>query len=138
MTAEHTAEVTAYLERAEKSIQAARELFSGGYYDFVASRAYYAAFYAGTAVLLHEGLEFRKHSGVIASIHQRFVRTGKLSKEHGRDLNWLFELRGVGDYGAMVHVSRPDAEKAIGVAERFVSAARGLIRGEASRSKQEG
>lgn len=64
-----------------------------GYSDFAASRAHYAAFYAATAVLLSEGIEASKHSGVVASIHQRLVKTGKLKKEHGRNLTWLFELR---------------------------------------------
>ena len=93
MTLPHADEIAANLERAEQSIQAARQLASGGYYDFAASRAYYAAFYAATAVLLSEESEFSKHSAVIAFIHQRYVKTGKLSKEQGKSLNWLFELR---------------------------------------------
>jgi len=54
-----------------------------------------------------------KHSAVIASIHQRFVKTGKLDKEQGKALNWLFELRSVGDYGGTAHVSRQEVEQAI-------------------------
>jgi len=54
VTLPHADEIAANLERAEQSIQAARQLASGGYYDFAASRAYYAAFYAATAVLLSE------------------------------------------------------------------------------------
>jgi len=92
-------EIKANLERAVQSIEAARQLMSGGYFDFAASRAYYAAFYAASAVLLAEGTEVSKHSAVIAFIHQRFVKTGRLSKEQGKTLNWLFELRSVGDYG---------------------------------------
>jgi uncharacterized protein (UPF0332 family) len=129
MTLRYAEEIAANLERAEKSVRAAKELASGGYYDFVASRAYYAAFYAATAALLHEGLEFAKHSGVIASIHRRFVKAGRLDKKYGKDLNWLFELRGVGDYGATVHVSQQDAERAIRAAEGFVRAMETLIRG---------
>ena len=127
MTLKREEEIAANLERARKSVLAAKELFSGGYYDFVASRAYYAVFYAATAVLLHEGLEFRKHSGVIASVHQRLVKTGKLDKKYGKDLNWLFELRGVGDYGATFHVSQQDAEEAIKVAGDFLHAIEALI-----------
>jgi uncharacterized protein (UPF0332 family) len=130
MTLKYAEEMAASLERAEKSIQAAKELAAGGYYDFAASRAYYAAFYAATAILLREGLEFGKHSGVIASIHQRFVKTGKLDKKYGKDLNWLFELRGIGDYGATVHVSQQDAERAIQSAEDFLRAIQALIQGE--------
>ena len=110
MTWAYADEIAANLERAEQSIQAARQLASGRYYDFAASRAYYSAFYAATAVLLSEGMELSKHSAVIASIHQRFVKTGKLNKEQGKMLNWLFELRSVGDYGGTAHVSRQQAE----------------------------
>jgi uncharacterized protein (UPF0332 family) len=77
--------------------------------------------------LLDEGLEFSKHSGVIASVHQRLVRTGKLDKEQGKELNWLFELRNVGDYGVTIHVSQQDAERAIRVAESFLQVIKLLI-----------
>ena len=130
MRLKYSDEIAANLQRAEASIQAAKELASGGYYDFVASRAYYAAFYAATALLLSEELEFSKHSGVIASIHQRFVKTGKLSKRYGKDLNWLFELRGVGDYGATIHVSQQDADRAVETAEDFLRAIKSLIQNE--------
>ncbi len=120
-------EITANMERAEASIKAAKDLVTGGYYDFVASRAYYGAFYAATAILLCEELEFSKHSGVIVNIHREFVKTGRLDEKHGKDLNWLFELRGVGDYGATVHVSKQDADKAISVAEEFLGTVKKLI-----------
>ncbi|MFB0552999.1 MAG: HEPN domain-containing protein [Phycisphaerae bacterium] len=128
MKPEYEQEIAANLERAEKSIQAAKELATSGFYDFAASRSYYAAFYAATAALLDEGLEFSKHSGVIASIHQRLVKTGKLDKEQGKELNWLFELRNVGDYGVTIHVSQQDTEKAIRVAENFLRIIKSLLR----------
>lgn len=127
MKPEYEQEIGANLERAEKSIQAAKELAASGFYDFAASRAYYAAFYAAAAALLNEGLEFSRHSGVIASVHQRLVKTGKLDKEQGKELNWLFELRNVGDYGVTVHVSQQDAERAIRVAEDFLHVIKSLL-----------
>lgn len=123
----YAAEIAAHLERAEASIRAAEDLASAGYYNFAASRAYYAAFYAATALLLSEGLEFGKHSGVVAAIHQKFVKTGKLNARYGKALNWLFELRGIGDYGVLVHVSQQDAEQAIKVAADFLRVATSLI-----------
>lgn len=127
MTSKYAEEIAANLERAEQSIEAARKLASERYYDFAASRAYYSVFYAATAILLQEGLEFQKHSSVIAAIHQRFVKTGKLDKEFGKDLNWLFELRSVGDYGVTIHVPQQEAEKAIAAAERFLLTIRDMI-----------
>ncbi len=127
MTPQFFDEIAAYLERAEHSLQAARELAGKNFYDFAASRAYYAAFYAATALLLHEGLELSKHSAVISSIHQRFVKTGKLEKAQGKALNWLFELRNVGDYGGIEHVPQPDVEQAIEAAEQFLKAIKLLL-----------
>ncbi len=130
MTTKHTKEIAANLKRAEQSIRAAGELNREGYFDFVASRAYYGAFYAATAVLLHKGFEFKKHSGVIAAIHQKLVKTGELDKKLGRDLNWLFELRDVGDYGVTLHVRQQDAEKAIEAAEVFLDSIKHIIDSE--------
>jgi uncharacterized protein (UPF0332 family) len=127
VTSKYEEEITANLERAEASIRAAEDLASSSYYDFAASRAYYAAFYAATALLLSEELEFRRHSGVIAAVHQRFVKAGKLGRQYGKDLNWLFELRGVGDYGVTIHVSKADAERAIEAAEKFLSTVNTMI-----------
>ena len=54
MTLKYSSEIAANLQRAEASIQAAKEMATRGYHDFVASRAYYAAFYAATALLHNE------------------------------------------------------------------------------------
>lgn len=120
-------EVLANMERAEQAVDAAQKLLLDGYYDFSASRAYYAVFYAASALLLNEGLEFRKHTGVIAAIHQRYIKTGTLEKEMGQNLNWLFELRSIGDYGVTVHVPKADAKQAIKAARGFLQKVRSIL-----------
>jgi len=124
----HEREILANLERASESLLAAQALHARGFYDFAASRAYYAAFYAATAALLRENLVVGKHSGVIALVHRHLVRTGRLAEEQGKVLNWLFELRGVGDYGVLAHVPGEEAERAIHAAEEFVSTVKALLR----------
>jgi uncharacterized protein (UPF0332 family) len=74
-------EITSNLERADTNLQVARELVAKGYYDVSASRSYYAVFYAASDLLLNEGMDTSKHSGVIALVHQHFVKSGRLSKE---------------------------------------------------------
>ncbi|MCP4700555.1 MAG: HEPN domain-containing protein [Gammaproteobacteria bacterium] len=113
-------EIEAYLQRSAQSISAAQELLRGGYYDFTASRAYYAVFYAASALLLNEQMDTSKHSGVISLINQYFVKTGRLDKQHGKNLGWLSELRNLGDYGVTGHVSKQDAEQAIRAAIDFL------------------
>ena len=109
-------EIEANIERADQALAAAETLIAGGFSDFVASRAYYAAFYSATALLLHEEKTFSKHSGVMAAIHKNFVKSGKLEKQVGKVLNWLFELLGLGDYGVTSHVPKEEALKAIHIA----------------------
>ena len=127
MTQPFALEIAANRDRAAQSLRAARELVSTGHHDYAASRAYYAAYYSALALLLNDGLEFNKNSGAIAAIHQRYVKTGRLDKSHGKDLNWLFEIRGLGDYGGTAHVSAEQAERAIEAAERFFEAAEVLL-----------
>ena len=124
---DYESEILSNLERAETNLQVARELLEKGYYDVSASRAYYAAFYAASALLLNQGIDTSKHSGVIALIHQHFVKSGKLSKEQGRNLNWLFELRSVGDYGVSLHVLLEDAQRAVKTAEIFLESVKALL-----------
>jgi len=124
---DHSDEIASNLERAKVNLEAARDLLDKGYYDIAASRAYYAAFYSASALLLNDNIDTRKHSGVIALIHQHFVKTGKLGKEQGKNLNWLFELRGVGDYGVSVHVASGEAYRSVKVAEEFWDLVRQLL-----------
>lgn len=124
---DYQSEITAQLGRADTSLQAAKELLEKEYFDIAASRAYDAAFYASSALLLNNGIDPSKHSGVIAAIHREFVKTGKVDKEQGKNLNWLFELRSVGDYGVVVHVSIGEAMHAIKVAESYVLVVKQLL-----------
>ena len=126
MSGERNREVAANRERAEESLGAARALVEAGFHDDATSRTYYAVFYAATAALLAEGDRFKKHVGVINGVNRRFVKTGRLSPDLGRDLSWLFDLRLVGDYGETRHVPEDEAEKAIATAERLVNALRRL------------
>jgi len=102
---EYEQEIAANLERAEKSIQAAKEMATSGFYDFAASRSFLRRFMLQPLHCWTKGWNSASIAGFIASIHQRLVKTGKLDKEQGKELNWLFELRNVGDYGVTIHVS---------------------------------
>lgn len=126
--ADNSSEIAANIQRAETNLQAAKDLLDKEYFDIAAARAYYAAFYAASALLLNEDIDTSKHSGVIALIHQHFVKTGKLDKEQGKNLNWLFEIRGVGDYGVGVHVASGEANLAIQVAEKFLKSVKQNLR----------
>jgi uncharacterized protein (UPF0332 family) len=127
VTARYDPEVRANLERARTSLAAARQLYESHFYDIAASRPYYTAFYAATALFVDRGISFRRHSSLIALFHREFVHTGILDSEYGRDLNALFTARAVGDYGTVTHVSPGEAESAINAAARFLAAIEALL-----------
>lgn len=54
-------DILALIDKAKDSLGAARILIRDGYFDFAASRAYYAIFYIAEAMLLQLGLSYSKH-----------------------------------------------------------------------------
>lgn len=92
-------------------------------YDAAASRAYYAAFYAVSAVPAMEGKTFKRHSAVDASLHKDLIRSGRWPAELGSDYQSLRTLRNTGDYGGLEHVAAEQAEKAIEAAQRILEVA---------------
>lgn len=88
--------------------------------DSSASRAYYAAFYAVSAYFTLENRSFRKHTAVEAAVHRELVRPGIWPKQLGADYSALHELRGLGDYGVMEHVTPDDAREAVRLAENLL------------------
>ncbi len=122
-----TDEITANLERANSALQAAKLLLSSGFPNDAASRAYYSAFHAATALLLFKGLSFGSHAGILRAVSLNFVKTGELPRNYGRTLNWLAELRQVADYGELRNVSVTDADQAIASAEEFLQQVRQIL-----------
>ena len=120
-------EIAATLERAIAALQAAKILLSSELPNDAASRAYYSAFHAATALLLSKRLSFGSHAGILRAVSLNFVKTGELPKNYGRSLNWLAELRQLADYGELRNVTVPDAEQAIVSAEQFLQQVRQLL-----------
>lgn len=60
----------ALVNKAKESLGALKE----GYFDFAASRAYYAMFYVAEALLAVIGHSYSKHSAVISAFWQRICK----------------------------------------------------------------
>jgi len=97
--------------------------------DAAASRAYYAAFNAASALFALEGRSFTKHSAVEAAVHRDLVKAGRWAEELGKNYSFLAELRETGDYGGGQHVSRHEAEDAVEQAGRILDAVRAVAGG---------
>ncbi|HIC88064.1 MAG TPA: HEPN domain-containing protein [Anaerolineae bacterium] len=92
------AEVQRYLALANDDLRAAWDNLQLGYLRVAVSRAYYAMFYASTALLGSRGLWRSKHQGIIAAFGEHFVKPGLIEPEYGRVLNDAFHARLDSDY----------------------------------------
>lgn len=91
------------------------------------SRAYYACFYAASAVLVVEGRHFVKHTSVRAAIHRDLVKPGRLSAEIAGQYDQLMEDRGDADYKLTVRFTPDHARVVVARAELVVRALRDLL-----------
>lgn len=96
-------------------------------FDFAASRAYYAAFYAMEAALLTRNVTCSTHGGVLTAFSERFVKTGPLPSEFGSRAARLFRERQIGDYEFDVSVTKMDAEQDLCAAADMVEAIAALL-----------
>ena len=81
--------------------------------DSAASRAYYAAFHALTALLAERGKFYSKHSALRAALHRDLIQLGIVPGDVGKHFDFLLELREMADYGGVVEASVTTASQAI-------------------------
>jgi uncharacterized protein (UPF0332 family)/predicted nucleotidyltransferase len=121
--------VAEWMTRAEEALASGGAELDAGRYSFTINRAYYAAFYAVSAVLLKQGRHFVKHAGVRAAMHRDLVHEGLLTLEHGKAYDALFELRLVADY-TVAGVDADQATRSLGQVEAIVAEMRRLLAAE--------
>ena len=113
--------------KATQSLGAARRELAAGDYALAVNRAYYALFYAVSALLLEEGHKFTKHSGVRAAFNREIIKPGRIPKHHGELYNRLFRDRQKGDYVAFAEFNHAYVEKQLQGCEAFLKDIRPLL-----------
>ena len=83
----------AILDKAKDSLDAAKLLADQGYFDFAASRTYYAMFYTAEALLLARGLSFSSHAAVIANYGKEYSKTKDMDRKFHKYLIAVQDLR---------------------------------------------
>lgn len=89
-----------------------------------ASRAYYAAFHAVTALFALRDVSFIKHSALRAAIHRDLVNKSEWNTDLGDDFDYLMNLRKMSDYGGGASVSRAQTARAVEQAALILQAVR--------------
>ena len=108
-------------DRAGRTLASARVLLESDP-DSAASRAYYAAFHAVSALFALRGESFTRHTALRAALHRELVKSGEWSVSLGKDFDYLLEMREVGDYGGPVRVDLDDAQAAVACTTRILAA----------------
>ena len=112
--------VNGYIQKSERKLEAADELFRSEFYEDAVSRAYYAVFHAVQALLLTEGQSAETHKGIVTLFSLLFVKTGKFSRDAGKYLANLKDDRESGDYEVFSYIDRDTAETAREEARKFI------------------
>ena len=118
--------VLRWLNKAEDALASAESELAAGRHDFAVNRAYYACFYAASAILLAEGRRFVKHTGVRGALHRDLVKAGRLDVKWGKAYDRAFDLRQGADY-ELSKLQREDAEELLYVARGFVAEMKRLL-----------
>ncbi|MGH9437721.1 MAG: HEPN domain-containing protein [Terriglobia bacterium] len=123
--------VALQLQTARENLIDAQVLLDGRRYPGVLNRAYYAVFYAATAMLLQAGLEFESHYGVKIKFGELFVKSGRVPVRFGKILTTAFDRREDADYTpeARSAITQSVAEQGFERASEFVTMAERFIEG---------
>ena len=117
----------ALLEKASRTLDAARNGLAHDFYDDASSRAYYAAFHAASAALASRGLSFSSHGQTMGAFNREFVKTGSSPAEAFQKMRRLFQHRQVGDYSVAVSIDRQTAEQDVADAEWLIAECRRVV-----------
>jgi len=126
----------AYLTRSHEEIDTARLLFANGRHRVALTRAYYAVFYAASAMLLSEGIKRSRHSGVQSAFRQFFVKPSVIEAEYSDICSAVRDARELSDYELWFMPAEEFTETIIADAQRFVARMERYLREMGAISKE--
>jgi uncharacterized protein (UPF0332 family) len=116
------------LQRANEMIEDGDLLLREGRLASATNRIYYAMFYATSALLATRNLSSSRHSGVIALLHDHFVRPGDFPRELARQLSLAFEMRNDSDYEDFATPEANELAEVLANARSFVQRTAELVK----------
>ena len=108
-------------EHALEVLNEAKLLLANNNYKGAANRSYYASFHAMRAVLAYDGIDMKRHSGILSSFQRLYIKTGIFEKDFSDILTILFEIRTNSDYDDYYIVSKEKVTQQVVNAELFIN-----------------
>jgi uncharacterized protein (UPF0332 family) len=113
-------EVRLYIEHAREMLQVTAHNIEDGFYGSAVNRAYYAIFYAASALLVTRGLARSKHASVLAAFRQHFVKSGEIEVVYAEIYGRVMDDRHMSDYDVEASIEVERASTDVKDAGRFV------------------
>ncbi|VAX24294.1 hypothetical protein MNBD_NITROSPINAE02-114 [hydrothermal vent metagenome] len=107
--------------RAGASIKSSRILLTNDP-DGSSSRAYYAAFYAISALFALRNRFFDQDADVEKAVHGDLAKEGSWPQNLGSDYSFLCSLKAVADYGVLNHASPEETAEGMMAAAKIMKA----------------
>ncbi len=108
------------LKNAQEKLESAQLLFKNGNYKDSVSRSYYAMFTGIRAILAKDGIDYSKHSGVIAYFQKGYIKTEIFDKKYSKYVQNAFQVRNSNDYDDFYIVSVTETQEQIEKAEELI------------------
>ena len=117
---EHRIALAKYrLEKALNCIEVSKLNLDNEFLPDSVNRSYYAIFYAARAVMAIDGVDRKKHSGVISYFQENYIKTGIFDKELSNIIQDAFNMRQISDYQDFFIIGYGDAVEQLKNAEKF-------------------
>lgn len=93
------------INRAKETLEEVRFQIENSKWNTAANRLYYACYYAVTALLAHNSLSAKTHTGVRQMFALHFIKPGKIDHALGDLYTDIFEMRQTGDYDDFIVIN---------------------------------
>jgi len=117
--------VSKELEIAALDLDAARDSLASGNAKWASTQSYYSMFHSAKALVLSKGYREKNHWCLLVGLRELLVGTGELDAELADDLELAMGIRHEADYA--LRFDEVTATRTVAMAERMLSASRGLL-----------
>jgi len=128
--------VSKELEIAALDLDAARDSLARGNAKWASTQSYYSMFHSAKALVHSKGYREKSHWCLLVALRELLVGTGELDAELADDLELAMGIRHEADYA--LRFDEVTATRTVAMAERMLSASRGLLGGDGSKAVSDG
>ncbi|HLP59386.1 MAG TPA: HEPN domain-containing protein [Candidatus Deferrimicrobium sp.] len=109
------------IEKANDELEISELLLKNKKLSKSLNSSYYGIFHATRGLLITDGLQRRKHSGLISEFIKSYIAAGKIDKKYSKIIKTAEKIRIESDYKFFYIVSREETEEQLKNARDFVA-----------------